>query len=190
MLKKAQAILCCALLSMSLLAGKAFAQQPISAEKKALIEELLLATEAEKMTGSVIDTMLNSLEKQYPVIIQEMTEDTPGLTPAQKKKLNAQSRGFAWFSKTFRERLPQRVNFKELIEKISYPLYDKYFTENDLKDLIAFYKSPTGKKTLSVLPALLNDSMQKSGELLIPVLTNLAQEIIEEERARLKTSKD
>jgi uncharacterized protein len=189
MLKKASAILCFGLCFFWLLAANASAQQPIAAEKKALIEELLLITDTEKMTASVVDTMLTAMDKQYPLIVQEMTNELPELTPAQKQKLNAEVRNFAWFAQTFRERIQQRVNFKEVVEKISFPLYDKYFNEAELKDLIAFYKSSTGKKTLSVMPSLLNDSMQKSGELLVPVLTNLVQEILQEEKARLKTKK-
>jgi uncharacterized protein len=190
MLKKAQAVLCCALLSISLLAGKAFAQQPNSDEKKALIQELLLVTDAGKMASSMVDSTLTALDKQYPLMIKEMMDEMPELTPAQKKKLNAEVRGFAWFSQTFRERMQKRINFKELIEKISYPLYDKYFTESELKDLIAFYKSSTGQKTLMVMPSLFADSMQKSGEILTPVFTEMIQEILEEEKARLKRKKN
>ncbi len=190
MLKKASVVLCVILYSICLLAGSAAAQQSISSEKKALIHELLLITDAEKMTGSVIDTMLAAMDKMYPLMIEEMMESMPELTPAQKKKIQAEVRDYSWFSQTFRERLPQRINFKELNEKISYPLYDKYFTENELKDLIAFYKSSTGKKTLSVMPSLFNDSLQKSSAMLTPILTELIQEIIDEEKTRLKSKKD
>jgi uncharacterized protein len=190
MLPKAGTLVCLTLISFCLMAQNSFAQQDISAEKKALIQELLLVTEAEKTTSSVVDTMLTAMEKQYPLIVQEMTESITGLTPAQRQKISAEAKDYAWFSRTFRERIQQRINFKEFVEKISGPLYDKYFTEDELKDLIIFYKSSTGKKTLSVMPALLADSVQKSGAILIPVLTGVTQEIIEEEKTRLKTRKN
>jgi uncharacterized protein len=41
------------------------------------------------------------------------------------------------------------------------PLYDKYFSREDIKGLIQFYQPPLGQKTISVLPKL---SMEIQGE--------------------------
>ena len=35
------------------------------------------------------------------------------------------------------------------------PLYDKYFSAQEVKDLIRFYESPIGQKTITVLPELM-----------------------------------
>lgn len=40
------------------------------------------------------------------------------------------------------------------------PLYAKYFTQDDVRGLIAFYQSPLGQKSLSVMPALMQDAMK------------------------------
>lgn len=45
--------------------------------------------------------------------------------------------------------------------------YDRYLTDEDIKGLIAFYQTPTGQKTLSVLPKIvveLQTQGQKLGE--------------------------
>ncbi|HEX4642128.1 MAG TPA: DUF2059 domain-containing protein, partial [Candidatus Acidoferrales bacterium] len=45
--------------------------------------------------------------------------------------------------------------------------YDKYLTDEDIKGLIQFYQTPTGQKTLSVLPKIvveLQTAGQKLGE--------------------------
>lgn len=39
-------------------------------------------------------------------------------------------------------------------------LYDKYYNEEDVAALIAFYSTPVGKKTIAALPALSQESMQ------------------------------
>ncbi len=85
----------------------------------------------------------------------------------------------------FRELVPQRVNFAETIEQISYALYDKYFTEGELKDLIAFYSSATGKKSIKVLPQLMAESMQRFSEIAMPKIQQLITEIAEEEMKHL-----
>lgn len=43
-----------------------------------------------------------------------------------------------------------------------YPVYDKYYTENDLKELIKFYQSAAGQKMVEVSPNLLRETMEAS----------------------------
>ncbi|MEZ0231419.1 MAG: DUF2059 domain-containing protein [Methylophilaceae bacterium] len=45
-----------------------------------------------------------------------------------------------------------------LIERI-IPIYSKYFTNDEIKQLLDFYKTPLGQKSISVMPQLLNESM-------------------------------
>ena len=47
----------------------------------------------------------------------------------------------------------------ELIAKM-VPLYAKHFTETDLDALLAFYRSPIGRKTVEAMPALMQESME------------------------------
>jgi len=42
------------------------------------------------------------------------------------------------------------------------PVYAKYFTSDELKELINFYKSPIGTKNLSLTPVLMTEVMQVS----------------------------
>ena len=43
------------------------------------------------------------------------------------------------------------------------PLYDKYYSEQELKELIVFYSSPIGKKLIQITPFLMKDVMDTSG---------------------------
>jgi hypothetical protein len=47
----------------------------------------------------------------------------------------------------------------DLLEKM-VPLYAERFTEADLDALLAFYKSPIGRKTVEAMPALMQESME------------------------------
>ena len=51
----------------------------------------------------------------------------------------------------------------EFIEMI-IPIYDKHFTHEEIKQLIAFYESPIGKKMIKVQPQLMMDSMTAGEE--------------------------
>ena len=53
------------------------------------------------------------------------------------------------------------------------PVYDKYYTHDDIKQLIKFYESPLGKKLVETSPLVMNESMaigQKWGEKLAQVI--------------------
>ena len=54
-------------------------------------------------------------------------------------------------------------DINEFIEMI-IPIYEKHFTHEEIKQLIAFYESPIGKKMIKVQPQLMMDSMTAGEE--------------------------
>jgi len=42
---------------------------------------------------------------------------------------------------------------------IIIPLYDKYFTQNDINEMLRFYQTPTGRKTLETLGPMMSEAM-------------------------------
>jgi len=74
---------------------------------------------------------------------------------------------------------------KQITEQISYTLYDQFYTEAELKDVIAFYKTSTGQKVITTTPKLTSESIRLSNQLVLPKITNLIQEIVKEEIGKL-----
>jgi len=54
----------------------------------------------------------------------------------------------------FFERFQSKLKVDDLIE-VSVPVYDKYFSKEDLAGLVQFYQTPLGQKVNSVLPKVL-----------------------------------
>jgi uncharacterized protein len=54
----------------------------------------------------------------------------------------------------------KQVNFNTMY----IDLYDKYFTNEEIKGLIQFYESPVGRKAIEVLPAITQESMKHGME--------------------------
>lgn len=85
----------------------------------------------------------------------------------------------------FWERFSKKLKPTEMIEMI-IPLYDKYYSLDDLKAVNAFYSSPAGQRVLSTLPQIMQESMaigQKWGE-------KVAQEAAEEALAEMKQKRE
>lgn len=56
-------------------------------------------------------------------------------------------------------KLRQSINLNQLLSRL-VPVYNKYFTEEEIAALISFQKSPVGKKLVKVTPQLMQDSVQ------------------------------
>jgi len=54
------------------------------------------------------------------------------------------------------------LDLDKLVEK-TIPSYDKYFSREEIKQLLAFYHTPVGQKTLTTLPMLM-DELRQMGE--------------------------
>lgn len=55
------------------------------------------------------------------------------------------------------------------LKNLFLPIYDKYYTHQEIKDLIVFFKTPTGRKYSSILSPMTQD--------LAPIVQNWAQKI-------------
>ncbi len=154
----------------------------ISPEKRALIKELLEITESDKNAQQIMESMVRA---ELPKLVSTVLTNVPALNSdrpeVQKKFSDIVSR----MAIKYRDRVVKQINLGQLIEQISYPIYDKYFTESELLDIIGFYKSSTGKKTISILPQLMVESMSRTNEILLPKVTSIMSEIINEELSTL-----
>lgn len=105
------------------------------------IKQLLKITGSVDLSLGAMDQIIESIKKIQPDIPQEFWDE-------------------------FRK----EVKGDDLIDMI-VPIYDKYYSAQDIKDLITFYNSPLGQKVSKSLPAISQESMaagqawgQKLGE--------------------------
>lgn len=61
------------------------------------------------------------------------------------------------------QKVKDLVNVNDILKQL-VPVYDRYYSEEDLKDLIAFYESPLGQKVMRVTPLLMKDTLQATLE--------------------------
>ena len=100
--------------------------------------KLISIMHSEQMTNKLFDNMLQMMTQQ----------SEKSLTKEQQEKLSS------FIVSELKDMTKKAVN--EYYPKI----YDNYFTEKDIKELIKFYKSAAGQKYLKVTPDIQNDLMQ------------------------------
>jgi uncharacterized protein len=135
----------------------------ITPERKALIKELLGLMKASENSEAIANQFMDQLQ---PAVASEMSDHMRGLIRAQKFTPSEQKRAEALVDETIqriltriRAEVPKRVNFAELVEKIAVEVYDKHFTEAEVKDLIAFYKTSAAQKFARILPQIVAEIM-------------------------------
>ncbi len=127
-----------AVITMGLLAGSPVRAQEPSAGAIASARELVELKGGTNMFDNlipgVIESVKNSLVPTNPNLMRELNEVAMQL----RKDLEG-----------------RRAELNGEVAKV----YSKHFTEQELKDTIAFYKTPLGKKLIAEEPIALNESM-------------------------------
>ena len=137
--------ICVLILAASIAAGaQAPAQDPTAqasprtdaerAAKRAEIRKLIELTGAANISADALQKMIEPLKASYPQVPEE-------------------------FWNTF----IHEVHSDELIDLV-IPIYDKYYTRDEIQELTRFYQSPVGQKTIKVLPKLSAEAIDAGQE--------------------------
>ena len=97
-------------------------------EKINNIKKLLDITGSRNLSRKIITQLIDSLKAEYP---QAPTK--------------------------FWDAFIAELKPEEMVDEY-IPIYSKYFTNEEVKGIIAFYETPLGKKTLSVIPQISQES--------------------------------
>jgi uncharacterized protein len=129
---------------------------PPSQEKARLIREMLDVVGTRQLAAQMLDQMFESMKTAFPKV-----------DPALWVRL--------------RDRMLSRS-----LDELYIPIYDRHYSEADLRDILAFYRSPVGQRMLKGLPALLDESMKAGREWGRAIGQELQQEIYEEDQKNKK----
>jgi hypothetical protein len=123
----------------------ALGQATGDAEKTENIKRLMKLIEVEKLQQSMLDQVLLALKP--------MMNQAPAGDEQLRRKLER-------FSEIMSEEF-RKLDFMS----INIDLYNRYFTNEEIKGLIQFYESPVGKKAIQVLPEITQEGMKRGMEL-------------------------
>ncbi|WP_269531083.1 DUF2059 domain-containing protein [Chitinimonas sp. BJYL2] len=154
----------------------------ISAEKKQAIQELIDVMNMKAM----LPQLLNQIAEQADMGMQA------GMEAALKQNNKRDEAEQARLRQQLNEELPalkqdmrqvlEQANLPALMDEILFEVYGKYFEAAEIRDITAFYKSPTGKKVLVTLPKITGESMQLTMARIMPIV----QAQLEKTQARIK----
>jgi hypothetical protein len=165
------------------------AQASPTPEKKALIKELLGLMNLGNAAEAIAIQFMEQFQQSGIILIKsDLREwiEAQKVAPAEKKRLEGEMDESAQRILTrLRAEFPKRINMGEILEVVTLEIYDKYFTEAEVKDLIAFYKTPTGQKSIKILAQISAEMLPRIGQLMDPAVTRLATDLLGDELKRL-----
>lgn len=163
-------------LLVAVLASTAIWAHADDAGKNRNIDELLNLTDAA--------AMMENMYSQMEVMLQDMGEQM-GVAPGEQPIFDE------YYSKMM-QLMREELNWDKVKDPIK-SIYGEHFTDTEIRDLIDFYKTDTGKKTLEKLPVIMQESMAISQQALanvLPQIQTMSQQLeadIAEARAKVKS---
>jgi hypothetical protein len=178
-----------AILAIGVLVLPAKSEAEVTESKQELIRELLtivgVVGMAEQMRDQQSVVELMQMQSSYHEMMEWATSEQPDLLEEDRQLLLARFEDFDAFAERFQALFIERINFSTIIEAVYPPLYDKYFSEEELRQMVTFYRTPVGRKSIEVMPSLLQEAGAGVEEAVRPLAIGLVQEIVAEERAKL-----
>ncbi|MDJ1182699.1 DUF2059 domain-containing protein [Roseofilum casamattae] len=157
----------------------------ISETKRSLIYQMLELTGGEEMYRQMQQIVFTEMQNQFAPMMEQVLDNQTNLSPAEKaEQLAKLSSNVDRLIGEFAELMQSEIAYDEMLESVFYPVYDRYFTEEDLRGLIAFYESPVGQKIIAVSPDLFRTSLQLSNEIFVPRMLEIMDRLIQEEIGR------
>ena len=109
-----------------------------------------------------IPSNINVDTTQFPGITKEKADLIISLIEANGTRANLEQNFAQTLAQTpedRKEEMKALLNIGEIV-KLLVPIYDKYYTEEDLNQLIQFYTSSVGKKVFEVTPQIVQETLQ------------------------------
>jgi len=154
-----------------------------AAKKHALALELINLAGGGNMAKRMTEGMLASMAQAHPMMVRQMIESQPSLTPEQRARIEKQAGDFQRFSGKFSQRMSTVIDFDKVLAETYAPLYEKSFSEEELRQIVEFQRSPVGQKSVELMPALMQQGMLAMAPVIQPAVMKIASEILAEEQA-------
>ena len=179
-----------ATLLVSLACAGAWAQtaKPAAPDPKATAaaRELLDAMNYRATTAAAMKQMIANMPQMMKSGAEAQIRNAPNLSDKERADKLAEvdrmvPKAVAAVSKTLEDPALTDEMMAEVV-----PLYTRYFTADEMKQLAAFYRTPVGKKALQVMPQLMGEGMQMGQRVIAPRINKVMMELNQQNAAAAK----
>ncbi len=153
-----------------------------STQKQSLILQFRQLTGADQVNLSI-----NLSTEDVRQSLNSIVEKDPDLSESQKKEMMIEANAaYTRIDKIAKDFFANREVLNKLSEHVIFSLYDSTFTEPELTEIIAFYKTPTGQKVARFLPRLSAEAQKGFISAVLPKLQALIEPVSKAETEKLE----
>lgn len=147
-------------------------------KKEALVDQIIEAVNAEKLMEEEKTEFKKKGQERIDRFIDVIAEKTK-MSPEDKQKLKdklskrcaeKQSRTLA---PEVKDRIEKELALKEFSRNLAFQVMGDHFDDHDLKNILKFIKSSTGKKILKQAPDMIAQMIELSAERYVPLAMDM-----------------
>jgi hypothetical protein len=171
-----------AIIFMMVTGHSALAQQPAMTEKEELV------TKFRRLTGADhVNLAINVSFEDIKADLIATVEKDKELTDGQKQELRKTAiEAYDRMDRQLKDFLNDQPKITKISEDAVYQIYDKSFTESELREMIAFFTTATGQKALPFLRTLSAQVQTSFQSMLLPRVQEFITPKIKAEGEQLK----
>lgn len=148
-------------------------------KKHKLIDQIIDTVKKEKPTEEERQEFKKKREARFDHFIDVMAEKTK-MSDEEKAKLKERIAKRRESHKSMppelKEKLGQKLDWKNFCQETTYQVLGDHLTDNDLKALLKFIKSPTGRKIVKQAPDMISQAVALAAEKYVPLIVEKIKE--------------
>lgn len=143
-------------------------------KKQILVDQIIDAVKAEKLTDEERDELKKKGQERLDRVIDTIADKTQ-MSPEEKQKLKDKmskgcpDRQAQGLSPELKQRIESQLAIKEFCRNMSYQVMGDHLEDRDLKAILKFIKSSTGKKLIKQAPDMMAQMLELAAERYIPI---------------------
>ena len=165
----------------------AVAQTASGDKKQAAVKQLVFIINSDRKSDDLIKGMLPVMQETQNQSLKTMLAERADLSADEKLALEKTMReDNNAIMKQMMEKFINQLDYEKTLNQITEIIYDKYYSLAELKDLITFYQTPTGQKTIKLITPISIETMRLSQQKIAPKMQITIKEIMDEFRADME----
>lgn len=166
--------------------GKPRTRAELAAAKESLIRGIIEATQARQMPDRLIETTFDKLLTRRDAVADDVAsalDETmlpQDLSPQDKARMHNE------MFKAGKQRLEQTRGYLDKLEipkfvvVVLHHLLEENYTDQELEQLLTFWQSPVGKKTINLLPSMTESFVELAHQYFPPKLEEVQNQMIKD----------
>lgn len=128
--------------------------------KAALIEELIVALKAEQNQQQMMQTIYGSMQAQISQMVDTQLKKEDQGKPEDAERRRSVAADVQDFQRRLFALMTSHMSWQTM-KPVYADMYDETFTADELRPLVAFFKSPAGQAYVDKMPSLIGNTMKR-----------------------------